>query len=140
MSSKYIIKYEKYHDCRGFMSPLLEKKIISNQNLCIKYSSSQKGVVRGFHWQKPPFLQEKKVFILSGEIEDIICPVVNNKLIVSKMIKNKIKAEDNLYIKVPTNYAHAYRSVTENTLILYICYGIYKKEFELTINADNFFN
>tara|TARA_B100000925_G_C21792733_1_gene381180 strand:+ start:251 stop:673 length:423 start_codon:yes stop_codon:yes gene_type:complete len=139
MSSKYLIKYEKYHDIRGFMSPLFEKQIISNENLCIKYSSSLQGVVRGFHWQKPPFLQEKQVFILSGEIEDIICPIENDELIVSKMVRNRIKAEENLSVKIPTNYAHAYKSISQNTLILYICHGLYNKEFELTIKADKFF-
>ena len=139
MSSKYLIKYKKYYDSRGFMSPLVEEEILSKENLCIKYSKSDKGIIRGFHWQKPPFSQEKKVFILSGEIEDLICPVIDNELVVNRMIRNKLKAEDDLYIKIPANYAHAYRAIVKDTLILYVCKGSYNSKNELTIKADKFF-
>lgn len=139
MSSKHLIKYKKYYDSRGFMSPLVEEEILSKENLCIKYSKSDKGIIRGFHWQKPPFSQEKKVFILSGEIEDLICPVIDNELVVNRMIRNKLKAEDDLYIKIPANYAHAYRAIVKDTLILYVCKGSYNSKNELTIKADKFF-
>lgn len=139
MIKKNLTLYEKFYDKRGFMSPLVEKKIISDENLCIKYSKSNFGVVRGFHWQRPPYLQEKQVFVLSGEIMDLICPVVNNQLQIEKIIRNKVNADDNSSIFIPSNYAHAYKAISEDTIILYVCNGQYNKEYELTIKADEYF-
>lgn len=121
------------------MSPLFEEKILANENICIKYTLSNIGVIRGFHWQSPPFLQEKNIYVLSGEIEDLICPVVNGQLVVNKIIRNIVSSENDFYIKIPSNYAHAYKALTENTMVLYICKGLYSKNNELTLEADQFF-
>lgn len=137
--SNFLVEYKKYYDDRGFISPILEKSILSGEDLCIKYSCSDLGVIRGFHWQKPPFLQEKYIYVLSGKIEDLICPVMQNKFILSKLERFTISSEDNLFIKIPSNYAHAYKAITKNTMVLYICKGKYNKENEITIKADSFF-
>ncbi len=139
MTSQFLVTYYKYHDDRGFMSPLFEEQLIANQNICIKYTYSNTGFIRGFHWQSPPFLQEKNVYILSGEIEDLICPVVDGKLQIDQIVKNRVSSCDNVYIKIPSNYAHAYKALTQNTIVLYVCKGLYNKESELTFDAGKFF-
>tara|TARA_B100000787_G_scaffold150611_1_gene123259 strand:- start:3650 stop:4111 length:462 start_codon:yes stop_codon:yes gene_type:complete len=105
------IKLNKFNDKRGYLLELLPKKF---KNI-FKYSiitSSKKNVIRGLHYDK--FLNEKKlIYILKGEILDVTVNVKGNK----KIHYNKLKEGDALL--VPSGFAHGYKCLANENLLLY---------------------
>lgn len=121
----------RYCDNRGYMRPLFEHNV--NDNICIKTTYSFNGVIRGFHWQAPPFDQTKVIHVLMGEIYDLAIPMINMKPDMGNINYNHLRNDGDGLI-IPKNYAHGYQTLSEFSIVLYVCLGEYKANHEASIN------
>ena len=132
ISKPTLISATKLHDNRGFMQPLYENEV--NDEICIKMSSSNKGVVRGLHWQKVPHAQQKFIYVLNGTVKDVCLRIDENKVCKSDKHEFIISSSDEKCLFIPDNYAHSYQAVSEEVAILYVCLGKYSPESEVCFN------
>lgn len=81
-------------------------------------SISNKNVIRGLHyqWDKP---RSKLITIINGSILDIVVNISPTSTNYCKIEKNILNISNRLYI--PEYYAHGFRTLEENTIILYQC-------------------
>ena len=120
-----ILVPKKFKDNRGFFyesfnsknfQKLIGKKIKFVQD---NHSKSKRGVIRGLHYQKAPYAQDKLVRCLSGSILDVAVDIRKDSMFYGKHIAKVISAENFEQILVPKGFAHGFLTLEKNTIINY---------------------
>ena len=134
-----IIQSFKFSDHRGSLEKLIPtsmdegfetKQVHIVRNL---YS----GTIRGMHHQKSPYLDKKIVKVLSGRIIDI-CVCVNPKSDnFGRCFRFEIVSNDDNFLYVPSDYAHGYEALEDNTSILYIHSNNYSDLSDNSFNVND---
>ena len=132
----YIIKPTKFKDNRGvffesFNDQIFKKKIDSKVNFVQDNQSiSKKGVLRGLHFQNPPFGQAKLVSVLKGRVLDVVVDLRKKSKTFGKYILEELNEYNNLQLYIPVGMAHGFLTLEDNTIFGYKCSGFYNKESE----------
>lgn len=104
----------------------------------IYYSTSNKNVVRGMHFQIPPFDQEKIVHLISGKIIDVLLDLRKSSNTYGKYTTIELVGNDKKAIYMPKGFAHGFISLEDDTVMQYFAGSIYNKESDLGIRYDSF--
>ena len=83
------------------------------------YSYSNKNVIRGLHFQKPPFEQGKLLTVISGTIFDVVVDIRSTSKNFGKHLKVKLAAGDGNSIFVPPGFAHGFCSLDKENYVVY---------------------
>ena len=97
------------------------------------HSSSSKGVIRGLHFQKAPYEQDKLVRCISGRIYDVIVDLRKNSLSYKKWFGIELSAENYYQLWVPKGFAHGFLAVSHTAEILYKTTDYWNADSENTI-------
>ena len=95
---------------------------------------SIKGVVRGLHFQRPPFAQTKLIRVIEGEILDVIVDLRKSSETFGKMFSIKLSAHNKLQLLVPKGFAHGYATLSDSATILYKVDQYYNKNYDRGIH------
>ena len=118
-----IIEPPLFKDHRGFFYESYNKKsldkIIKIAFIQDNESKSNKGVVRGLHFQLPPFEQTKLVRCVSGEILDIAVDLRKNSKTYGKSFSIELSSENNKQLFVPKGFAHGFQVLSETAIVNY---------------------
>ena len=118
-----IIKPPLYKDDRGFFYESYNKKnldkIIKIAFVQDNESKSNKGVVRGLHFQLPPFEQAKLVRCVSGKILDVAVDLRINSKTYGKFFSVELSSENNNQLFVPKGFAHGFQVLSETAIVNY---------------------
>lgn len=99
--------------------------------------TSGKYVVRGLHFQYPPYQQIKLVFCTSGSIFDVAVDIRRNSPTYGKHISLVLDAVKHNMIYIPTGFAHGYQALEDNTTVAYKISSIYSPDNEGGIRWDS---
>lgn len=120
-------------DNRGYFLELFrEDKFSQITNLSFvqdNYSYSNKGVLRGFHFQKPPFEQTKLVMVLDGKVLDVVVDMRRDSPTFGQHYKCVLDGSRMNMLLVPGGFAHGFLAL-ENSRFFYKCTALYDQ------NAD----
>jgi dTDP-4-dehydrorhamnose 3,5-epimerase len=130
-----IIKPRVFEDERGCFFESWNKATFENAGLDINFvqdnqSLSSKGVVRGLHFQNPPFAQGKLVQVLKGSVLDVAVDIRENSASYGKHVSVLLSGENKTMFWIPPGFAHGFSTLEDNTMFSYKCSGIYNKESE----------
>lgn len=100
------------------------------------YSYSKKNVVRGMHFQLPPYDHEKIIHVLSGSVLDVIVDLRKNSPFFKKCIQISLTASKPQAIFIPKGFAHGFLSKADNTMMLYYVSSCYHKDADSGIRWD----
>ena len=118
-----IIEPQLYKDDRGFFYESYNKnnldKVINIVFVQDNESKSNKGVVRGLHFQLPPFEQTKLVRCVSGKILDVAVDLRTNSKTYGKSFSVELSCENNKQLFVPKGFAHGFQVLSEEAIINY---------------------
>lgn len=92
-------------------------------------SFSIKGVLRGLHYQKPPYQQGKLVSVTIGKVLDIVVDIRKSSPTLGNHYSCILDAERHNLLYVPEGMAHGFLAL-ENSLFVYKCTDFYHKESE----------
>ncbi|MEN9885332.1 MAG: dTDP-4-dehydrorhamnose 3,5-epimerase [Bacteroidota bacterium] len=131
-----------YSDERGFFFESynverFEKEGLMNQWLQDNQSYSRKGVIRGLHFQKPPYAQAKLVRVLSGRILDVVVDLRSGQPTYGKVFTIELTAENKMQLLIPRGFAHGFSVLSETAEVMYKCDGLYNKSSELGIKYND---
>ena len=131
----YIFEPRVFQDSRGyffesFNNQVFQEKGVFTQWVQDNQSSSSYGVIRGLHYQLPPFAQSKLVRVLSGEIIDVVVDIRKGSPAFGKVFTILLSAENKKQLLVPKGFAHGFSVLSEQAEVLYKCDGYYSKESE----------
>ena len=125
-----IIEPELCKDDRGFFFESYNKnnldKVINVIFVQDNESKSYKGVIRGLHFQRPPFEQAKLVRCVSGKILDVTVDLRKNSKTYGKSFSVELSSENNKQLFVPKGFAHGFQTLSETANVNY--------------KVDNFYN
>lgn len=120
-----IIKPKKFGDHRGFFSETYNKIALASAGINLDFVqdnhslSSQKGTVRGLHFQLPPFAQDKLVRVPKGSIFDVAVDVRKKSPTFGKHVSAVISATEWNQILVPAGFAHGFCTLEPDTEVIY---------------------
>jgi dTDP-4-dehydrorhamnose 3,5-epimerase len=95
------------------------------------------GVVRGLHFQKPPYAQTKLIRALEGEILDVVVDCRIGSPTYGKVYSIVLSANNKLQLLVPKGFAHGYSVISNTAEVLYKCDEFYNKGSEGGINVND---
>ncbi len=105
----------------------LENKVFFVQD---NESMSQKGVLRGLHFQKPPFAQGKLVRVVRGAVFDVAVDIRKTSPTYGQYFKILLSQDNKKQLYVPEGFAHGFLALEPNTIFSYKCTNYYHKEHE----------
>ena len=118
-----IIEPQLFKDDRGFFYESYNKnnldKVINIVFVQDNESKSEKGVIRGLHFQAPPFEQTKLVRCISGNILDIAVDLRKNSKTYGKSFSIKLSSENHKQLFVPKGFAHGFQVLSETAIVNY---------------------
>ena len=82
-------------------------------------TKSYKGVIRGLHFQAPPFEQAKLVRCVSGNILDVAVDLRTNSKTYGKSFSIELSSENNKQLFVPKGFAHGFQVLSETAIVSY---------------------
>ncbi len=130
-----IIKPTVFQDDRGFFMETYSKREFSQNGINVEFvqdnhSRSTKGVLRGLHFQKPPFSQDKLVRCTHGEVLDVAVDIRSNSPTFGQYESVLLSEENKTMLFIPKGFAHAFLVLSDVADFQYKCSNFYNKESE----------
>ncbi|MDB9793349.1 dTDP-4-dehydrorhamnose 3,5-epimerase [Flavobacteriaceae bacterium] len=118
-----VIEPQLFKDERGFFCESYNKNNLDKISNIIflqdNESKSYKGVVRGLHFQLPPFEQTKLVRCVSGEILDVAVDLRTSSKTYGKSFSIELSSENNRQLFVPKGFAHGFQVLSKEATVNY---------------------
>jgi len=135
ISGLVIIEPKIFNDSRGYFYEPYNKskfdKLICETNFVQdNESKSSKGVLRGFHFQKPPYDQAKLVRCIKGEVLDIALDLRKKSNTYGKYEKVILSGENKKQFFVPRGFAHAFLVLSDTALFSYKVDNMYAPDYD----------
>jgi dTDP-4-dehydrorhamnose 3,5-epimerase len=119
--------YESYNQEKFLKVGIRDVFVQDNQSL------SQKNVVRGLHFQHPPYAQAKLVRVIKGSVYDVVVDIRKDSPTYGQSFGIELTEENFLMLYVPIGFAHGFATLQDNTIFAYKCSAFYNKASEDTI-------
>jgi len=100
-------------------------------------SKSTYGVLRGLHYQEPPFAQAKLVRVIQGNVLDVAVDIRKNSPTYSKHVAIEINDQSKKQLFIPRGFAHGFVVLSETAIFSYKVDNYYNREFERGIASDD---
>ena len=124
----------KFEDGRGFFSESYNQLTLEKENINIRFVqdnhslSVDKGVIRGLHYQTPPYAQDKLVRVVQGSIFDVAVDLRRQSDTFGKHVSRVISSKEWNQILVPIGFAHGFCTLEPNTEVIYKVSNFYAPE------------
>ena len=130
-----IIEPKVWKDERGYFFESFRKDVLLKAGISIdliqdNQSLSQKGTVRGLHFQTFPFQQGKLVRVIKGSALDVAVDIRKNSKSYGKSFSIELNETNNLQFWIPPGFAHGFSTLEDNTIFAYKCSNYYNKKSE----------
>ena len=129
-----IITPEVHEDTRGYFMESYNHKLWSDalhtSFVQDNESMSNKGVLRGLHFQKPPFAQDKLVRVIRGSVMDVVVDLRKNAKTYGEHFKIHLSAENKKQLFIPKGFAHGFLCLEDQSIFSYKCSAYYNKTSE----------
>lgn len=126
-----------FTDDRGYFmeSYNLKKleKVIKIEFIQDNESLSQKNVLRGLHFQKPPNAQAKLIRVVQGSILDVAVDLRKDSETYGKHFKHILSGKNKKQLYIPVGFAHGFLCLEKNTILNYKCSAYYYASSEDSI-------
>lgn len=131
-----------FADSRGYFLESYNQKSYANIGINEVFvqdneSLSQKDVLRGLHFQAPPFAQAKLVRVIKGAVLDIAVDIREGSPTYGQYFSIVLSEENKKQFYIPAGFAHGFKTIENNTIFSYKCTNFYNKESEGCISWDD---
>ncbi len=138
----WVIKPKVFADDRGYFFESYNKDIYAANGLNMEFvqdnqSLSHKGVLRGLHFQNPPFAQGKLVRVITGAVYDVAVDIRKDSPTYGKYFGAELTEENKMMMYIPEGFAHGFLTLRDNTVFSYKCTNFYNKSSEDCIKWDD---
>jgi dTDP-4-dehydrorhamnose 3,5-epimerase len=138
-----IFEPKVFGDNRGFFFESFNQKVFEQAvGKAVTFvqdnqSQSRYGVLRGLHYQKPPFAQGKLVRVIHGEVWDVCVDLRQSSPTFGKHFTVVLSAENRKQIWIPPGFAHGFLSLSQHASLIYKTTQYYTPSSEVTIKCDD---
>lgn len=130
-----IVEPRIFRDDRGYFYESFSQREFE-ENVCRttfvqdNQSMSSYGVVRGLHFQKPPYCQSKLVRCIKGAVLDVAVDIRKGSPTFGKYVAVELTEDNHRQFFVPRGFAHGFAVLSEVAVFQYKCDNYYNKESE----------
>ncbi len=134
---------DKFGDDRGFFSETYNSSTFADAGIDLNFVqdnhsySAEKGVLRGLHFQMPPFAQDKLVRVTRGSVFDVAVDIRKGSPTYAQWVGVELSAEKWNQLLVPKGFAHGFVTLEPNTEFLYKVTSFYSRECDRSIRFDD---
>ena len=137
-----IIEPKVFKDARGYFFESFSQKQFEENIGEITFiqdneSMSSRGVLRGLHFQKPPFAQAKLVRCIQGRVLDVAVDVRKNSPTYGKYISVELAEENKRQLFIPRGFAHGFIVLSNTAVFSYKVDNIYAPECDSGIKWND---
>ncbi len=143
LQGAYIIDIEKKEDNRGFFARTFCANEFADNNLESKFVQAntsfnyKKGTLRGMHYQKSPYEEDKLVRCTRGSIFDAIIDLRKDSPTYKKWFGIELSAENRKSLFVPKGFAHGYMTLEDNSEVTYLVTQFYTPDADSGIKFND---
>ena len=129
----YIIKPRVFGDARGYFFESYSKREFEERVGKVDFvqdneSMSKKGVMRGLHFQRPPFSQSKLVRCVKGSVLDVAVDIRKGSPTYGKHVAVELTEDNHLQFFIPKGFAHGFVVLSDVAVFQYKCDNFYHPE------------
>lgn len=125
-----IFKDERGYFYESFSQREFEEKVCRTTFVQDNQSKSSYGVVRGLHFQKPPYSQSKLVRCIKGAVLDVAVDIRKGSPTFGKYVAVELTEDNHRQFFIPRGFAHGFAVLSEEAVFQYKCDNYYNKESE----------
>lgn len=133
-----IIKPKVFADARGYFFESYNADLFKQNGILVNFvqdnqSLSNTGVLRGLHFQAPPFEQGKLVRVITGAVLDVAVDIRKDSATYGEHLTIELTEENKTMFYIPPGFAHGFLTLRDNTIFSYKCTNVYNKTSEGTV-------
>ena len=133
-----VIKPDFFEDSRGFFFESYNINKYTEAGIDFDFvqdniSKSQKGTIRGLHYQTGEYSQGKLCQVLTGRVLDVAVDIRSGSPTFGKYYSVELTSENHKQIWIPPGFAHGFSVLSEDTIFSYKCTASYSKKDERAI-------
>lgn len=130
-----VIKPRVFEDSRGYFFESYNRRLFEKEGLKLDFvqdnqSLSQKGVLRGLHFQNQPFAQGKLVRVITGAVFDVAVDIRKGSPTYGQWFGQELNEKNKWMMYIPEGFAHGFATLEDNTIFSYKCTNFYDKASE----------
>jgi len=131
----YVIEPQVFNDDRGYFMESFKNNWFKSEFPEIEFvqdneSKSDYGVLRGLHFQIPPYSQTKLVRVICGEVLDVVVDLRKNSNSYGKYFSIKLSDKNKKQLLVPKGFAHGFIVLSNSAVFSYKVDNVYSKEHD----------
>jgi dTDP-4-dehydrorhamnose 3,5-epimerase len=129
----HILEPKVLGDSRGYFMESYNHQTLRELGIDITFlqdnqSRSAKGVLRGLHFQRPPFAQTKLIRVLAGRVLDVVVDLRSKEPTFGEHFSVELSSENKKQLFVPKGFAHGFLVLSDTADVFYKCDELYKPE------------
>lgn len=137
-----IIEPRLFRDERGYFFESWSERDFNEKVRKVRFvqdneSRSSYGVLRGLHFQKPPYAQSKLVRVLSGAVLDVAVDIRRGSPTFGKHVAVELSGENHRQLFIPRGFAHGFAVLTDDVVFQYKCDSFYAHQSEGALAWDD---
>ena len=128
-----IIEPKIFKDARGYFFEAFSQKVFDEKVMPIRFvqdneSMSSYGVIRGLHFQRPPFTQSKLVRCVKGRVLDVAVDIRKGSPTYGQHVAIELNEDNHRQVFIPRGFAHGFAVLSETAVFQYKCDNFYTPE------------
>ncbi len=137
-----VIEPKVFGDNRGYFFESFSERDFVEKVADVKFvqdneSKSCYGVVRGLHFQKPPYAQSKLVRVVKGAVLDVVVDIRKGSPTYGKHIAVELSEDNHRQTFIPRGFAHGFAVLSDEAIFQYKCDSFYAPQSEGAIAWDD---
>jgi len=134
-----IFEPKVFQDTRGYFKESYSEKTFNNfiddeiTFIQDNISESNRHVLRGLHFQAPPYAQGKLIQVIKGSVIDIAVDLRKASNTFGKHVKVEISSKNHRQLWIPPGFAHGFVALEDHTIFSYKCTNYYSKNHEMDL-------
>ncbi|MBQ3957832.1 MAG: dTDP-4-dehydrorhamnose 3,5-epimerase [Bacteroidaceae bacterium] len=134
-----VLQPRVFRDQRGYFFESFSQREFDEKVAPIRFvqdneSMSQRGVVRGLHYQRAPYTQTKLVRCVRGAVLDVAVDIRKGSLTYGQHVAVELTEENQLQFFIPKGFAHGFAVLSETAVFEYKCDEFYHPESEAGVS------
>lgn len=137
-----IIRPSVFGDERGYFFESWNEVAFRKAGIDVPFSqdnqsASGKRVLRGLHFQVPPFEQGKLVRVISGAVLDVVVDLRSGQPTFGQHYKIRLDGQEKLMLYIPEGFAHGFKTLEDKTVFFYKCTKVFNRECERSLRWND---
>jgi dTDP-4-dehydrorhamnose 3,5-epimerase len=131
----FLITMPSFEDARGTFVKTFHETSLIDHNIYFTlresyFSISGKNVIRGMHFQLPPFQHSKIVLCPQGAITDVIVDLRRDSPTYRETFSYELSEDNHTAVYIPEGFAHGFKSLTDDAMTYYLVSSEYSREHD----------